>query len=156
MIEGEKIESHQKRILKLKRFSPLKILTPLLFEETLGAFLFPFLCSISWGLGGFDNICGEDDFFKNFFSSGFNILAVDAYSRMEWCTPTWPKHDYGDGAVVDILAVDTCSGVEVCTPIFLGEASKIFWVANHFRKKFKIQMDKTLNKAQHKQELLYG
>jgi hypothetical protein len=53
-----------------------------------------------------------------------NILAVDAYFRMELCTPTWLNHDYGDGGVVDILAVDTYFGVEVCMPIFLGEASK--------------------------------
>jgi hypothetical protein len=61
---------------------------------------------------------------KNFFSNGFNILAVDAYPRMELCTPIWLNHDYGDGGFVDILVVDTYSGVEVCTPIFLGEASK--------------------------------
>jgi hypothetical protein len=42
MIEGEKIESHQKGFLKLKCFSPLKILTSLLFEETLGVFLLHF------------------------------------------------------------------------------------------------------------------
>jgi hypothetical protein len=35
--------SHQKRFLKLKRFSPLKMLTYPLFEETFGAFLFLFL-----------------------------------------------------------------------------------------------------------------
>jgi hypothetical protein len=58
------------------------------------------------------------------FSKGFNILAVDAYSGMELCTPTWLNNDYGYGGVVDILAVDAYSGVEVCTPIFLGEASK--------------------------------
>jgi hypothetical protein len=96
----------------------------LLFEETLGAFS---SCSASWELGGFDDIGGENHFFKNFFSNGFNILAVDAYSRMELCTPTWLNHDYGDGRVVDILVVDAYSGVEVCTPIFLGEASKIFF-----------------------------
>jgi hypothetical protein len=28
------------------------------------------------------------------------------------------------------------------------------WVVNHFRKNFKTQMDTSLNKAQHKQELL--
>jgi hypothetical protein len=50
---------------------------------------------------------------KNFFSNGFNILVVDAYSRMELCTPTWLNHDYGDGGVVDILAVDAYSGVTV-------------------------------------------
>jgi hypothetical protein len=83
-----------------------------------------FFCSVSWGLGGFDDICGENNFFKNFFSSGFKILVVDVYSRVELCMPTWLNHDYGDGGVVDILAVDAYSGVELCTIIFLGEASK--------------------------------
>jgi hypothetical protein len=78
-----------------------------------------FLCSVSWGLGGFDDIWGENHFLKNFFSNGFNILALDAYSRMELCTPTWLNHDYGDGGVTDILVVDAYSGVEVCTPKFL-------------------------------------
>jgi hypothetical protein len=93
---------------------------PLLFEETLGAFFFS--CSISWGLGCFDDIWGENYFFKNFFSNGFNTLVVDAYSGMELCMPTWLNHDYGDGGVVDILAVDAYSRVEVCTPIYPGEA----------------------------------
>jgi hypothetical protein len=68
---------------------------------------------------------------------------------MELCTPIWLNHDYGDGGVVYILAVDTYSGVEVCTPIFLGGASKLFLIFF-----FKTQMDTSLNKAQHKQELL--
>jgi hypothetical protein len=41
-----------------------------------------FFSSVSWGLGGFDHIWGENHFLKNFFSNGFNILAVDAYSRV--------------------------------------------------------------------------
>jgi hypothetical protein len=74
---------------------------------------------------------------------------------MEFCMPAWLNHDYGDGGVVDILAVDAYSGVELCTPIFLGEASKkIFFLANHFQKKFKTQIDTSPNNAQHKQELL--
>jgi hypothetical protein len=89
--------------------------------------------------------------------NGFNMLAVDAYFRIELCTPTWLNHDYGDGGVVDILVVDAYSGVEVCTLIFLGEVSKkIIWVANHFQKNFKTQMNTSLNKAQHKEELLCG
>jgi hypothetical protein len=52
--------------------------------------------------------------------------------------------------VVDISAVDAYSEVEVCTPIFLGEASKSFL---NF---FKTQLGTSLNKAQHKQELLCG
>jgi hypothetical protein len=50
-------------------------------------------------------------------------MAVDAYSRVELCTPTWLNHDYGDGGVVDILAADAYSGMDVCTPIFMDEAS---------------------------------
>jgi hypothetical protein len=98
---------------------------PLLFEETLGAFFIfcLFSCSLSWGLGGFDDIWGENYFFKNLFSNGFNILAVDAYSGMELYMPTWLNHGYGDGGVVDILAVDAYSEPVVCTPISLGEAS---------------------------------
>jgi hypothetical protein len=30
------------------------------------------------------------------------------------------------------------------------------WVANHFLKKFKTQLDTSLNKAQHKHELICG
>jgi hypothetical protein len=125
MMEGEKMESHRKGFLKSKCFSALKILTFPWFKETLGAFLsLPFfLFSVSWGLGGFDDIWGENHFFKNFFSYGFNILAVDAYFRMKLCTPTWLNHDYGDGEVMDILVVDAYSGVELCKPIFLGESS---------------------------------
>jgi hypothetical protein len=37
-MEGEKMESHQKGILMLKCFSPLKISTSPLFEETIGSF----------------------------------------------------------------------------------------------------------------------
>jgi hypothetical protein len=127
MMEGEKMWSHWKGFLKLKRISPLKMLTSPLFEETFGVFfsfslpLF-FSSSISWGLRGFDDIWGENHF-KNFFSNGFNILAVDAYSRVELCMPILLNYDYGDGGVVDILVVDSYSGVDVCMPIFMVEAS---------------------------------
>jgi hypothetical protein len=39
-MEGEKMGSHRKVFLKLKRLSPLKMLTSPLFEESFGAFLF--------------------------------------------------------------------------------------------------------------------
>jgi hypothetical protein len=125
-MEGEKMGSHWKGFLKLKHLSPLKMLTSPLFEETFGAFLFlslSFFSSVSWGLRGFNDIWGENHFFKNLFSNGFNILAVDTYSGVELCMLTWLHQDYGDGGVADILAVDTYSGVDVCTPIFMGEAS---------------------------------
>jgi hypothetical protein len=48
---------------------------------------------------------------------------VGTYFGVELYTPTWINHDYGDGGVADILAVDAYSGIDVCTPIFMGEAS---------------------------------
>jgi hypothetical protein len=120
MMQGEKMESHKKEFLKLKCFSPLKILTsPSIWRDSWSFFFM--LCLLrTWG---FDDIWGENHFFKNFFPNVFNILVVDAYSRIELCTSTWLNHDYGDRGVVDILVVDVYSRVEVCTPIFLGEAS---------------------------------
>jgi hypothetical protein len=38
----------------------------------------------------------------------------------------WLSHDYGNGGVVDILAVDAYSRMELCTTILLGEARKKF------------------------------
>jgi hypothetical protein len=118
-------------------FSPLEILTsPFIWRDSwsfLFSFSFFYICSVSWGLRGFDDIWGENHFFKNFFSNGLtwngtvmtmDIPVVDTYSGMELCTPIWLNHDYGDGGIVDISVVDASSGVGVCTPIFLGEASK--------------------------------
>jgi hypothetical protein len=140
MMEGEKMESHKKGFLKLKCFFLSKYWLPILFEETLGAFLFPSLFFYPFiyapsleDLRGFDDIWGENHFFKNFFSNGLtwngmvmtiDIPTVDTYSGMELCMPIWLNYDYGDGGVVDISAVNACSGEGVCTPIFLGEASK--------------------------------
>jgi hypothetical protein len=146
-----------KRNFEVKCFSPLKILTsPFIWRDSWSFFSFFFSSFVSWGLEGFDDIWGENHLIKNFFSNGFNILVVDAYSGMELCMPIWLNHDYGDGGVVNILAVDVNFGVEACTPIFLGEASKKKFIANHFQKNFKTQMNTSLNKAQHKQELLCG
>jgi hypothetical protein len=61
---------------------------------------------------------------------------VDAYSGMELCMSTWLNHDYRDGGVVDILAVDAYSRVELCTPIFFGEASKKILGSKSFLNKF--------------------
>jgi hypothetical protein len=113
---------------------------PLLFEETLRALLFSFSFFIYApsleDSGGVDDIWGENEFLKNFFSNGLtwnsmmmtmDISAVDAYFRMELCMQIWLNHDYGDGGVVGILAVDAYFRVEVCTAIFLGEAGKEFF-----------------------------
>jgi hypothetical protein len=59
------MESHQKGFLKLKCFSPLKILTFPLFEETLGAFLFLLFLSF---------------FLFSFFFSFFNTFFLSALS----------------------------------------------------------------------------
>jgi hypothetical protein len=68
----------------------------------------------------------------------------------------WLSHDYGNGGVVDISAVDAYFRMELCMPILLGEASKKIWMINHFQKNSKLTMDTSLNKTQHKQELLCG
>jgi hypothetical protein len=49
----------------------------------------------------------------------------------------WLSHDYGNGGVVDILAVDAYSRMELCTSILLGEASKKKLDGKSFSKKFK-------------------
>jgi hypothetical protein len=86
-----------------------------------------------------------------------DISAVDAYSAMELCMPIWLNHDYGDGGAVDILAVEAYSGVEVCTPMFwVRRANNFFLGSKSFFKKIKTQIDTSLNKAQHRQELLCG
>jgi hypothetical protein len=68
----------------------------------------------------------------------------------------WLSHDYGNRGVVEISAVDAYFRMELCMPILLGEASKKIWISNHFRKISKLTMDTSLNKAQHKQELICG
>jgi predicted membrane protein len=105
---GENEITSKKTFLKLKCLSPLKLITYPLFEETFGAFLFlfiflslsPFFSSI---LRAFVDIWGQNHFFKNFFSNGFNILAVDTYSVVEFCMPTWLNHDYGDGGSCSLV-----------------------------------------------------
>jgi hypothetical protein len=67
----------------------------------------------------------------------------------------WLSHDYGNGGVVDISAVDAYSRMELCMPILLDEASKKL-DGKSFSKNFKLTMDISLNKAQHKQELPCG
>jgi hypothetical protein len=118
---GRKWSHTSKRVFEVEVFfSSQNIDFPFYLKRLLELF---FSCSISWGLGGFDCIWGENHFFKNFFSNGFNILDVDVYSGMELCKRTWRNHDYGDGGDGDIMAIDAYSRVGVCTPIFLGDAN---------------------------------
>jgi hypothetical protein len=116
-----------KRVFKVEVFfSSQNIDFPFYLKRLLELSFFSlslFSYSVSWGLGGFDDIWGENHFFRNFFSNDFNVLAADAYFKMELCMLTWLNHDYGDGGIVDILVVDTYSRVKVCKSIFLSEAS---------------------------------
>jgi hypothetical protein len=100
-----------KRIFEIDVFfSSRNIDFPFYLKRLLELFFFLlslfYMCSVSLGLRGFDDIWGENHFLKNFFSNGLtwngiavtmDIPAVDAYSGMELCTPTWLNHDYGDG-----------------------------------------------------------
>jgi hypothetical protein len=114
-----------KRIFEVEvSFSSENVNFPFIWRDSWSFSFSSFFCSLYWGLGVFDDIWGENHFFKNIFSNGFDIMAMDAYSRVELCMPTWLNHDYVDGGVVDILAVDAYSRVELCTPIFLGETSR--------------------------------
>jgi hypothetical protein len=63
MMEGEKMESQQKEFLKLKCF-PSQNIDFLFYLKWL---LELFSCFVSWGLGGFDDIWGENHFFKTSF-----------------------------------------------------------------------------------------
>jgi hypothetical protein len=125
---GGENEITSKRIFQVKvSFSSQNVNFPFIWRDFWSfsfsfSFSLFFSSSVSWGLRGFDDIWGENHFFKNFFTNGFNVLAVDAYSGVELCMPTWLNHDYGDGGVMDILTVDAYSGVDVRMPIFMGEA----------------------------------
>jgi hypothetical protein len=113
-----------KRFFEVEVFFSSQNITSHLFEETLGAFIsLPFFSLLhllrtwTWGFWWY---LRRKSLLQILFSNGFNILAVDANSRMELCMPTWLNHDYGDGRLVEILAVDAYSGVELCMPIFFG------------------------------------
>jgi hypothetical protein len=81
MMEGEKMESYNKEFLKLKCFSPLKILTSLSFEDTLGGFFLffsilflPLFLSFFHApsfedLGALMILVEKNHFFKNLFSN---------------------------------------------------------------------------------------
>jgi hypothetical protein len=101
-------------------FSSQNIDFRIYLKRLLELFIFMLRLLRTWG---FDDIWGENHFFKNFFSDCFNMLVVDVYFGMDLCMLTWLNHDYRDGGVVDILAMDVYSREEVCMLIFLGEAS---------------------------------
>jgi hypothetical protein len=111
MMKGEKITSNF--FLKLKYFSPLRILTSALFEESLVAFLFLPLFSFF--------------FFSNTFSLFFfyapsleDLRVLMILRRKITSSKTFISNGLtwnGMVVIVDILLVDEYSGMELCTSI---------------------------------------
>jgi hypothetical protein len=87
-----------------------------------------------------------------------DVPTVDAYSWMELCTPIWLNHDYGDGELWIYPQWMYISKWRYARQYFwLWLANKFFLGSkSFFFKKFKTQMDTSLNKAQRRQELLCG
>jgi hypothetical protein len=125
--------------LKLKCFSPIRMLTSPLFEETIGAFLFlPLFFSFFLfnnfslfffyapsleELGCFDDIWGKKSLLQKF------SFQMEGHGHD--CGYTGGGRIFRNGVMHANIAkpwlwrcgsVDIC--VEVCMPIFLGEASK--------------------------------
>jgi hypothetical protein len=107
---------NQKRFLKLNCFSPLKILSSPLFEETLGAFIFLPLFFFS----------SFFSFFQYFFSLFFFAPSLEDLGVLmifeEKITSSKTFFSNGltwNGMVmtVDIMAVDTYCGMKLCTSI---------------------------------------
>jgi hypothetical protein len=73
---------------------------------------------------------------------------VDAYSEMELCTPIWLNHGRGDRG--------SCRYIGNGHIFRSGGMHAIFLIHKSFSKIFKTQMDTSLNKPQHKKELLCG
>jgi hypothetical protein len=154
-MEGKKMGSYKKDFDVAMFYSSQNIDFPFLFEETLELFFFFLFLSLFFNT------------FSLFFSmlrlfQDLEILMINKEKStlkkflFKWNGMEWLSHDYGNGGDVDISAVDAYCRMELYTPILLGEASKKIWMANHFRKISKLTMDISLNKAQHKQELLCG
>jgi hypothetical protein len=121
MMEGEKMDSRKKN-LKLKCFSPLKILTSPFYLQRLLELLFSFLFFSILFLSFFFSMLGLfEDLGILMINEEKNTLQkfLFRWNRMEWLS-----HDYGNWGVIDISAVDTYSGMVLWTPILLGEASK--------------------------------
>jgi hypothetical protein len=109
MMEGEKMDSH-KKILKLKCFSPLKILTsPFYLQRLLEVFFFLPPFSILF-LSLFSMLHLFEDLEILIINEEKNTLQKFLFrsNRMEWL-----GHDYGNGGVVDISVMDAYSGIEL-------------------------------------------
>jgi hypothetical protein len=122
MMEGEKMDS-RKKILMLRCFSPLKILTSPFYLQRLLKLFFFFLFFNTFSLSLFSMLCLFEDLGILMINEEKNTLQNFLF---RWNGMEWLSHDYGNGGVVDISVVDAYSGMELCTPILLGEASKKF------------------------------
>jgi hypothetical protein len=114
------MQSHQKGFFKLKCFSPLRILTsPLLFEETLEAFLFLSLFHLFFlSLFSFFNIFLSLSLFYAPSLENLGVLII--FEEKTTSSKTFFSNGLtwnGVFMAVDILVVDTYSGIELCMPI---------------------------------------
>jgi hypothetical protein len=114
------MRSHQKGFLKLKCLSPLKMLTSPLFEETFGAFLIFCFFSLPFSSAPSLKDLGVLMIFEEKIIS---LKLFFQLASIYWRSMHIAEWSYGDGRVVNILAVDAYSRIDVCTPIFMGEAS---------------------------------
>jgi hypothetical protein len=117
MMEGVKMDS-RKKISKLKCFSPLQILTsPFYLKRLLKLFFFSLFFFNTFSLS-FSMLHLFEDLGILMIYEEKNTLQFFS-DEMEWLS-----HDYRNGGVVDISAMDAYSRMELCTPILLDEASK--------------------------------
>jgi hypothetical protein len=123
MMEEEKMDSREK-ILKLKCFPPLKILTsPFYLQRLLELFFFLPIFQYFLFLSFFSRLHLFEDFGILMINEEKNTLQKFLF---RWNVMEWLSHDYGNGGVVDISVVDAYFRMELCTPILLDEPSKKF------------------------------
>jgi hypothetical protein len=134
MMEGEKMDSRNKDLEVEMFFASQNISFPILFAETLVAFLFSSSFSILFLYLFFSMLRLFEDLGILMINEEESTLQKFLF---RWNGMEWLSHDYGNRGVVDISAVDAYFRMELCMPILLGEASKKIWMANHFWKKNK-------------------
>jgi hypothetical protein len=153
MTEGEKIESHQKEFLKLKCFSPLKILTsPFIWRDSWSFFFM--LCLLrTWGFWWYLSRKSllQKLLFKCLQYTGGGHIFQNGVMHANMAKP-WLWR-WGSCGYIGVGRTFRSGGMHanIC-----GWGYQWMWVVNHFWIFFKTQMDTSLNKAQHKQELLCG
>jgi hypothetical protein len=144
----------KKSFLSWSVFLLSKYWLPLLFKETLGTFFFFMLRLLrTWGFWWYlrrKSLLQKLLFKWLQYTSGGRIFwngVMHANKAKPWLW-RWGSCGYIGGG-----HIFWSGGMHVNIS---GWGLQLMWVANDFGKKIKTQMDTSLNKAQHKQELLYG